>query len=698
MECADAKAAPISKPDKLECEQPWHGHAPFPIDLSQYQRARAFEVAIDPWSTTSLSNKDRDALKTNIGLCRDALVFFTALGGASGYGGHTGGAFDMMPEVCLADAFFRACPSKFVPTFFDEAGHRVATQYLFAVLHGQMAVDRLLDYRVGHKALPGHPELGLTEGVKFSSGRLGHVWGHVNGVALAEPDRTVCCFSSDGSQMEGNTSEAARMAVAQKLAVKLFIDDNDTTIAGHPSSYMKGFNVGQTLQGHGLATEDVNGEDLDALFASMRRAVLHSGPYAVVIKRSMCPGVADLEGSNEGHDAMPLKHAVQYLQSRGHSEAVRLLQKVPKTKDPYEPYLGAGKFGAPRQVFGESVSRIIGQLSSEERRQRVLVVDNDLEGSCGLKKVGETFPEIYLKGGIMERGNFSACAGFSSYSGRCAVFGTFAAFQEMILSEVSMARLNHCNVLCHFSHSGVDDMSDNTCHFGVNNFFSDLGLKSKHAPDTQLFFPADVHQTSKVVEAIFWQSGLRFIYTTRSKVPEILDDTGRAVFGDGYEFQLGKDDLIRGNTTCDGYIVSYGDALYRSLDAVHRLQRMGVAVGLVNKCHVNAVDEDMMQTIGKSKFVLLVESQNLQTGLGLRLGTWLLERELTPKFARCGTHQEGCGGTWEQAYYQGYDSASIVSTVLELATPQGSKDGALKEAYKGRAVARPLGAAAAGGW
>lgn len=33
-------------------------------------------------------------------LAADALVFFTALGGASGYGygGHTGGAFDMMPE------------------------------------------------------------------------------------------------------------------------------------------------------------------------------------------------------------------------------------------------------------------------------------------------------------------------------------------------------------------------------------------------------------------------------------------------------------------------------------------------------------------------------------------------------------------------------------------------------------------------
>lgn len=50
-------------------------------------------------------------------------------------------------------------------------------------------------------------------------------------------------------------------------------------------------------------------------------------------------------------------------------------------------------------------------------------------------QVGESCPEIYVKGGVMERGNFSACAGFASHSGRCAVFGTFAAFQEMILSE-----------------------------------------------------------------------------------------------------------------------------------------------------------------------------------------------------------------------------------------------------------------------
>ena len=33
-------------------------------------------------------------------------------------------------------------------------------------------------------------------------------------------------------------------------------------------------------------------------------------------------------------------------------------------------------------------------------------------------------------------------------------------FKTPVALQVSMARLNHCNVLCHFSHSGVDDMSE----------------------------------------------------------------------------------------------------------------------------------------------------------------------------------------------------------------------------------------------
>lgn len=60
---------------------------------------------------------------------------------------------------------------------------------------------------------------------------------------MANPDKITILLGSDGSQQEGNDAEAARLAVAQQLNVKLFIDDNDVTIAGHPSDYFKGFSV-----------------------------------------------------------------------------------------------------------------------------------------------------------------------------------------------------------------------------------------------------------------------------------------------------------------------------------------------------------------------------------------------------------------------------------------------------------------------
>merc|ERR1719271_1085883 len=140
----------------------------FPIDLSAYK-----PPALDPWTNPALGKEQKKQVEANIQLFRDALVSFTACGAASGYGGHTGGAFDTAPVVCLLDAMFRSCPEKFVPVLYDEAGHRVATQYLMAVLRGALPAEKLSDYRKGHAGLPGHPELGLTPGVEFASGRLG---------------------------------------------------------------------------------------------------------------------------------------------------------------------------------------------------------------------------------------------------------------------------------------------------------------------------------------------------------------------------------------------------------------------------------------------------------------------------------------------------------------------------------------------
>ena len=421
----------------------------FPIDLTQYK-----PVSLDP-SQPTLTAEQREALKFNIQLCRDAIVFFTATGAARGVGGHTGGPFDTVPEVMILHALFNSQPEKFVPIFFDEAGHRVGTQYLMATLNGDLPAEQLMQYRAANSKLPGHPELGLTPGVKFSSGRLGHMWPYVNGVALANPGKTVFCLGSDGSQQEGNDAEAARLAVAQHINVKLIIDDNDVTIAGNPSQYLGGYSVKQTLEGHGLKVLECNGEDLDALYSCIVEAINTPGPIAVIAKRPMCPGIEGLEGSNHGHDVISVKLALQYLQAKGHQAAVDYLNGIVAPKNTYT-YLGSSdKQGSNRNVFGDAVVEVLSTLSETDRKDSVLVVDSDLEGSCGLAQIRKAYPEIFISGGIQERGNLSAAAGFGMAKGKQGIFATFSAFLEMCISEITMARLNYSNLLCHFSHAEI---------------------------------------------------------------------------------------------------------------------------------------------------------------------------------------------------------------------------------------------------
>ncbi|KAH8824825.1 transketolase [Flagelloscypha sp. PMI_526] len=648
----------------------------FPIDLNKFQQSVPFSfcplinphgrrLSLDP-SKKTLSAEDKKILQANIQLLRDVLVLFTATGAARGVSGHTGGAYDTVPEVCILLAFLNQSPDKYVPIFFDEAGHRVATQYLLSALEGALPPAHLLNYRAANSKLPGHPELGLTPGVKFSSGRLGHMWPMVNGISLANRDKTVFMLGSDGSQQEGNDAEAARLAVAQNLNVKLFIDDNDVTIAGHPSEYLKGYTVKSTLEGHGLKVLEVPGEDIDALYGAIAEVVSTPGPAAVVAKRLMAPGIDDIEGSTHGHDVIPIKAAMAYLKKRGYEASVyeTILTGLKPEPNPYT-FLGATKeTGACRVEFGNAVNNVLAPMDPEERKKKVMVIDSDLEGSTGLKGIHQKFPEVFIPSGIMERGNLSAAAGFGFDHDKFGVFSTFSAFLEMVISEITMARLNHCNLLCHFSHSGVDEMADNTCHFGINSFYGDNGLEDVHS---DLYFPADAAQMHAIVERVFFERGIRFIFSTRSKVPWILKEDGVTKYFSkeaGYVFTPKKDEVILEGTK--GYIVTFGEMLYRSYDAALKLRKEGIDVGLINKPTLNSADEQVITKIGQSPFVLVVESLNRRTGLGSRFGTWLLERGLSPKYAYIGTSKEGSGGLWEQIPYQGLDSDSIIAKVKTL--------------------------------
>jgi transketolase C-terminal domain/subunit len=118
--------------------------------------------------------------------------------------------------------------------------------------------------------------------------------------------------------------------------------------------------------------------------------------------------------------------------------------------------------------------------------------------------------------------------------------------------------------------------------------FADNGLSDVHS---YLYFPADAAQMVAVVKKVFFQRGIRFVFSTRSKVPWILKPDGKRFFDDNYEFIPGKDEVILEGTA--GYVVSFGEMLYRAHDAVLRCRQEGLDVGLVNKPTLNIVDEQV---------------------------------------------------------------------------------------------------------
>ena len=144
----------------------------------------------------------------------------------------------------------------------------------------------------------------------------------------------------------------------------------------------------------------------------------------------------------------------------------------------------------------------------------------------------------------------------------------------------------------------------------------------------------------------------------------ILDEEGKPFFNADYRFVPGKDETIREGQ--DGTIVSYGEMLYRCLDAVDRLRSEGIRVALINKPTLNVVDETMMEKLGDSPFVLVVESQNIKSGLGARFGTWLLERGFKARYAHMGVFREGHGGLEEQIPYQRLGNEDIREKIMSM--------------------------------
>jgi transketolase len=204
--------------------------------------------------------------------------------------------------------------------FVQSNGHGSMLIYSLLHLSGyDLTIQDLKDHRRLHSKTPGHPELGITEGVETTTGPLGQGFANAVGMAFAEKklasefnregfpvvDHFTYVFLGDGCLMEGVAQEAASLAGALGLNKLIAVyDDNNISIDGEVEAWFAedtaarfralGWNVLADIDGHDSAA-------VTSAFEAAQRS--QDKPTMICCKTIIGFGSPNKQGKEEAHGA-----------------------------------------------------------------------------------------------------------------------------------------------------------------------------------------------------------------------------------------------------------------------------------------------------------------------------------------------------------------------------------------------------------
>jgi transketolase len=195
--------------------------------------------------------------------------------------------------------------------FILSKGHAATTLYAALAFRGFFPEAILDTYNKDGSALAEHPGPNCVPGVEAATGSLGHGLPIALGMALAGRMQglsyRVYALLSDGECNEGSVWEAAMFAPAQKLEnVCVVIDYNKWQATGRSNETLSLAPLREKWAAFGWDAHEVDGHDLNALCAAMRKVPNGSGkPVALIAHTIKGKGVSFMEDDNNWHYRIP---------------------------------------------------------------------------------------------------------------------------------------------------------------------------------------------------------------------------------------------------------------------------------------------------------------------------------------------------------------------------------------------------------
>jgi transketolase len=614
--------------------------------------------------------------------CRAWAVTMTTVANS----GHPAGSLSSMEMFLLSYAVADISPENFQGLDRDfvviSHGHTSPGAYAALAAHGFFEPEEAMaHFRQAGSLFQGHVERQVP-GIDWGSGNLGQGLSAGVGYAMAcrarGSGRNVYVLMSDGEQVKGQIAEARRMAVKEQLDnLIVLMDYNHIQISGRIEEIMPA-DLPALWEADGWTVLECEGQDPAALYEAMVAARRNGKPAVVFCHNTMGRGVSFMENVPDYHGKAATGQAYEramgelgFTSSLG-DRAMERRKEVPATA-PIHPGLGricietgdARQYGVDmktdnRSAFGNALEDV-GKLNyGEPGKTPLLVFDCDLAGSVKTDGFARSCPKWFKEMGIQEHST-ATVAGAASCGGVVSLWADFGVFgMDEVYNQQRLNDINGTNLKVVLTHVGLDVGEDGMTHQCI-----DYAGLLRNTFGWKLVVPADPNQTDRATRWAIRTPGNICLAMGRSKLPVLTDEKGAPLFGEDYEFQYGRADLVREGA--HGTIICMGHMVHRAVRAWETLVAQGIRPRLLHVSCPLETDEEALEAAVRTGAILTYEDHHSGTGLASSIAMRLAERGETVRFKGMGVHRYGDSGTSDDVIARmGLSSADLVMTFKQL--------------------------------
>lgn len=460
------------------------------------------------------------------------------------------------PTSCLSCAeliatlFFDQMTSK--DEFILSKGHAAPILYS-ALFHSGQINENLNSLRKLNSPLEGHPMPSSLSQIKFATGSLGQGLSIAVGVTFAnnlrKSNAKTFVLLGDSELFEGSNYEAIQLAIHYNLSNLIIIADinrlgqrGETPLGHQINKYKKRF------KGFGLNVITINGHSIPKIKKALKSK--SKNPTIILAKTFKGNGISFLKNKEHLHgkplEADELNKALceisssllpKISKSKKNTIKVSPLKKIPETIYDIDT--------STRVAYGNFIKKIT------KKNKSVLVLDAEVSNSTYANQSKEKqFIECFIgEQNMIGMALGMDKLGFNTYS------STFSAFLSRAHDQLRMAAYSNPNnmTICG-SHCGVSIGQDGVSQMGLE----DISI-FRSIYDSKIVYPSDATSTEKILNEIRNIKGLKYVRTTRAKLP--------IIYKQNEKFPLGEFKILRQSRKDKVVLIGAGITLHECLKA-----------------------------------------------------------------------------------------------------------------------------------